>query len=54
MVRKAPVVRINAVFTPARLKLPTMDLLFILLTVALFVATLGLGVLCDRLMERKS
>jgi hypothetical protein len=26
----------------------------ILLTVALFVATLGLGVLCDRLMERKS
>lgn len=31
-----------------------MDLLFILLTAALFAATLGLGVLCDRLMERKS
>ena len=30
-----------------------MDLLFILLTAALFVATLGLGALCDRLMERK-
>jgi len=31
-----------------------MDLLFILLTAALFVATLGLGALCGRLMERKS
>jgi len=30
------------------------DLLFILLTVALFRRDLGLGVLCDRLMERKS
>ena len=31
-----------------------MDLLFILLMAPLFVATLGLGVLCDRLMQRKS
>ena len=31
-----------------------MDLLLILLTVALFIATLGLGALCARLMERKS
>jgi len=31
-----------------------MDVLFIVLTLALFVATLGLGVLCNRLMERKS
>jgi len=57
MVRKASVVRINAVFTPARLKYSAvmeMDLLFIVLTAALFVATLGLGALCDRLMERKS
>ena len=49
--------QINAVFTPPRLKYPAvmeMDLLFILLTAALFVATLGLAVLCDRLMERKS
>ena len=31
-----------------------MDLTFLLLTVALFALTLGLGLLCDRLMKRKS
>jgi len=31
-----------------------MDLTFLLLTVALFALILGLGLLCDRLMERKS
>jgi hypothetical protein len=31
-----------------------MDLYFILMTVGLAVLTFGLGVLCDRLMERKS
>jgi hypothetical protein len=31
-----------------------MDLYFILMTVALAVLNFGLGVLCDRLMERKS
>jgi hypothetical protein len=31
-----------------------MDLLFVLLALALYVATLGLGALCARLMERKS
>ena len=31
-----------------------MDLLYVLITIALFVATLGLGALCARLMERKS
>jgi len=30
------------------------DLLFLALTTALFVATVGLGLLCDRLMEKKS
>ena len=40
-------------YTLSRLLL-ALPMLFILLTAALFVATLGLGVLCDRLMERKS
>jgi len=31
-----------------------MDLTFLLLTAALFALTAGLGLLCDRLMERKS
>jgi len=31
-----------------------MDLLFLLLTGALFGLTVCLGILCDRLMERKS
>jgi hypothetical protein len=31
-----------------------MDLTFLLLTVVLFALTVGLGLLCDRLMERKS
>ena len=31
-----------------------MDLLFLLIVIALFIATLGLGALCARLMERKS
>jgi hypothetical protein len=31
-----------------------MDLIFLLLTVVLFALTVGLGLLCDRLMERKS
>jgi hypothetical protein len=31
-----------------------MDLTFLLLTVVLFALTVGLGVLCARLMERKS
>jgi len=31
-----------------------MDLIFLLLTAALFGLTVGLGVLCDRLMEKKS
>ena len=30
------------------------DFLFLLLVTALFAATLGLGVLCARLMEQKS
>jgi hypothetical protein len=30
-----------------------MDLLFVLIALVLFVATLGLGALCARLMERK-
>ena len=29
-----------------------MDLTFLLLTVVLFALTVGLGLLCDRLMER--
>jgi hypothetical protein len=31
-----------------------MDLLFVLIALALFVATLGLAALCARLMEHKS
>jgi nitrogen fixation-related uncharacterized protein len=31
-----------------------MDLLFLLIAIALYIATLGLGALCARLMERKS
>jgi len=31
-----------------------MDLVFLMLAITLYVATLGLGVLCARLMERKS
>ena len=31
-----------------------MDLIFLLITIALFISTLGLGVLCARLMERNS
>ena len=31
-----------------------MDLLFVLLGIALYAATVGLGFLCGRLMERKS
>jgi hypothetical protein len=31
-----------------------MDLVFLLIAIALFVATIGLGALCTRLMERKS
>jgi len=31
-----------------------MDLTFLLLVAALFALTVGLGLLCDRLMERKS
>jgi hypothetical protein len=31
-----------------------MDLLFVLLAIVLYVATIGLGALCARLMERKS
>ncbi len=31
-----------------------MDLIFLLLAIALYAATLGLGALCARLMERKS
>jgi hypothetical protein len=31
-----------------------MDLLFLLIAIALFVATFGLSALCARLMERKS
>ncbi len=31
-----------------------MDLIFLLIAIALFVATCGLGALCARLMERKS
>jgi hypothetical protein len=30
------------------------DLMFLLLTAALFAATVGLGMLCARLMEHKS
>jgi hypothetical protein len=30
------------------------DVFYLALTIALFAATLGLGLLCDRLMERKS
>ena len=30
------------------------DLMFLVLTAALFAATLGFGVLCARLMEHKS
>lgn len=31
-----------------------MDLLFVLIAIALYVVTLGLGALCGRMMERKS
>lgn len=31
-----------------------MDLAFLLLTAVLFGLTVGLGLLCDRLMEKKS
>jgi hypothetical protein len=31
-----------------------MDLIYLLIATALFVATLGLGALCAHLMERKS
>jgi hypothetical protein len=31
-----------------------MDLIYLLLTAGLFALTLGLGLLCARLMERKS
>jgi len=31
-----------------------MDILFLLVAIALYVATLGLSALCARLMERKS
>ena len=31
-----------------------MDLIFLLIALALYLATLGLGALCARLMERKS
>ena len=31
-----------------------MDMFFLFLAAVLFVATLGLGVLCARLMERRS
>jgi len=30
------------------------DFLYLLLITALFAATLGLGLLCDRLLEKKS
>lgn len=31
-----------------------MDVIFLLIGIALFVLTLGLGALCARIMERKS
>ena len=31
-----------------------MDLIFLVIALALYLATLGLGALCARLMERKS
>ena len=31
-----------------------MDLIFLIIALALYLATLGLGALCARLMERKS
>jgi hypothetical protein len=30
------------------------DILFLVLTATLFAATVGLGLLCERLMEKKS
>ena len=52
----------NAVFTPPALDCrpgnqffgAAMDLIFLLLAIGLYVLTLGLGLLCARLLEKKS